>query len=91
MDNAVEDTKIIPRKRDCSVTPYKCSSMLSVVAIVLTFALFVRIETVARDSKTMDSKFTLKIQQIEDALRKEVSIHETEDYDISNGKRKILH
>ena len=90
MDNSVEDTKIIPTKRDCSVTLYKCSSMLSVVAILLSFAVFVRIETVARDSKTMDSKFTLQIQQIQDALRKMVSVHETEYYDIANGKRKVL-
>ena len=90
MDNTVEDPKIIPTKRDCSVTLYKCSSMLSVAAILLSFALFVRIEIIVRDSKSMDSKFTLQIQQIQDALRKMVSVHETEDYDISNGKRKVL-
>ena len=82
MDNTVKDTK----KRNGTEALYKCSSILSTVAILLTFALFFRIETVARDSKTMDSKFTLQIQQIQDALSERVSVPEKEDFDISNGR-----
>ena len=83
MDNTVKDTK----KRDCSEALYKCSSILFAVAILLTFVLFFRIETVARDSKMMDSKFTLQIQQIQDALSERASVPEKEDFaDISNGR-----
>ena len=82
MDNTVKDTK----KRNCSEAFYKCSSILSAVAILLTFTLFFRIETVARDSKMMDSKFTLQIQQIQDALSERASAPEKEDFDISNGR-----
>ena len=49
----------------------KASSILSVAAILLTIALFVRMETVVHDTKMMDSKFTLEIQQIKDALKEE--------------------
>ena len=49
----------------------KASSILSVAAILLTIALFVRIETVVHDTKMIDSKFTLEIQQIKDALKEE--------------------
>ena len=47
------------------------SSILSVVAILLTVGLFVRMETVVHDTKMIDSKFTLEIQQIKDALKQE--------------------
>ena len=43
---------------------HKASSILSFAAILLTIALFVRTEIV-------DSKFTLEIQQIKDALKEE--------------------
>ena len=78
MDNTVKVTK----KRDCTEALYKCSSILSAVAILLTFPLFFRIETVARDSKMIDSKFTLQIQQIQDALSERASVSEKEDFDM---------
>ena len=49
----------------------KASSILSVAAILLTVGLFVRMETVVHDTKMIDSKFTLEIQQIKDALKQE--------------------
>ena len=42
---------------------------MSVSAILLTVALFVRIESVVHDTKMLDSKFTLEIQQIKNALK----------------------
>ena len=50
---------------------HKASSILSVAAILLTIALLVRMETVVHDTKMMDSKFTLEIEQIKDALKEE--------------------
>ena len=46
------------------------SSALSVVAILFTIVLFVRLEAVVRETKMMDSTFSLEIQQIKDALKK---------------------
>ena len=45
------------------------TSVLSGVAILLTIALFVRIEIVVRDTKLMDSKFSQEIQQVKDDLK----------------------
>ena len=58
-------------KSNDSTGLYKASSILSVGAMLLTVALFVRIETVVHDVKMLDSKFTLEIQQIKDALKEE--------------------
>lgn len=70
MDNVVKEPKLNSKQRQyIGEKLHKSSSILSVAAILLTIALFVRIETVARDTKTIDTKFTLKIQQIHDALR----------------------
>ena len=68
---------------------HKASSILSVVAILLTIALFVRMETVVHDTKIIDSKFTLEIQQIKDALKEEKAFHEAvvkDNIDIVSGK-----
>ena len=68
---------------------HKASSILSVVAILLTIALFVRMETVVHNTKMMDSKFTLEIQQIKDALKEEKAFHEAvvkDNFHIVNGK-----
>ena len=65
---------------------HKASSILSVVAILLTIALFVRMETVVHDTKIIDSKFTLEIQQIKDALKEEKAFHEAVVKDIVSGK-----
>jgi len=68
---------------------HKASSILSVGAILLTIALFVRIETVVHDTKIMDSKFTLEIQQIKDALKEEKDTRQArvkENFDALSGK-----
>ncbi len=68
---------------------HKASSILSFVSIMLTIALFVRMETVAHDTEMMDSKFTLQIQQIKDALKEQEVTHQArvkENFDIVSGK-----
>ena len=68
---------------------HKASSTLSVAAIILTIALFVRIETVVHDTKMMDSKFTLEIQQIKDALKEEKDARQDcvkENFNVVTGK-----
>ena len=64
-----EDEMMSTEKRNDSF--HKASSILSVAAILLTIALLARMETVVHDTKMMDSKFTLEIQQIKDALKEE--------------------
>ena len=71
---------------------HKASSVLSVAAILLTIALFVRMEKVVLDTKMMDSKFTLEIQQIKEDLREEKASHQDrvkENFDIISGKLKF--
>jgi len=68
---------------------HKASSILSVAAILLTIALFVRMETVVHDTEMMDSKFSLEIQQIKDALTKEKDTRKArvkENSDLLKGK-----
>ena len=87
MDDNVRDTKMTTRKRERSEIFYTCSSTLSIISIVLVFALFARIETVARDLRTMDTKFSLQIQQIRDVLKENsASSRGSENFDTSNGK-----
>lgn len=43
--------------------------ILSVVGICLVIALFVRVETVHREAKTMESKLLEEIQQLKDTLK----------------------
>jgi len=67
----------------------KASSVLSVSAILLTIALFVRMETVVHDTKMMDSKFTLEIQIIKDALKEVGDTRQArvkENFDALSGK-----
>ena len=76
-------------QRKFSEKLHKSSSILSVVAMLLTFALLVRIETVARDMNTIDSKFTQQIQQIHETLKEAATTQQTrktEDYDIASGR-----
>ena len=87
MDNSARDTKITTRKRDRREMFYTCSSMLSVIGILLGFALVARIETVARDLRTMDTKFSLQIQQIRGILKESAaSSRGSENFDTSNGR-----
>ena len=55
---------------------HKAASILSVSAILLTIALFLRMQTVVDDMKMMDSKFTMEIQQIKDALKEKRASHQ---------------
>ena len=87
MDNKVPYTKMTTRKRDRKEVFSMCSFTLSVISIVLGFALFARIETVARDLRTMDTKFSLQIQQIRDVLKESsASSRGSENFDTSNGR-----
>ena len=68
---------------------HKASSILSVSAILLSIALFVRMETVVHDTKMMDSKFTLQIQQIKDALNEKEATYQArvkENFGIVSGR-----
>ena len=71
MDKGTKDLKEpkrVPTEKVCLLL-HKISIVLSVVAILLTVALFVRLETVVRETKIMDSKFSQEIQQVKDALK----------------------
>ena len=86
-DNSARDTKMTTGKRDRREMFYTCSSMLSVIGILLGFALVARIETVARDLRTMDTKFSLQIHQIRDILKESAaSSRGSENFDTSNGR-----
>ena len=88
MDNNVPDTKVATRKRDRSEIFYTCSFSLSLclsfISTVLVFALFARIETVARDLGTMDTKFSLQIRDI--LKESSASSRGSENFDTSNGR-----
>ncbi len=88
MDICVKESKKMSIEKR-SDNFHKASSILSFAAILLTIALFVRMETVVHDTKMIDSKFTLQIQQIKDALKEQEIIHqarEKENFDIVSGK-----
>ena len=88
MDVCAKESKLMSTAKRSNIL-HKTSSILSVLAILLTIALFVRMETVVHDTKMMDSKFTLEIQQIKDALKEEKAFHEAgvkEHFDIVSGK-----
>jgi len=91
MDVCVKESKLMsPPKRGDNL--HKASSILSLAAILLTIALFVRMEKVVHDSKMMDSKFTLEIQQIKEDLKEEKASHQArvkENFDIISGKLKF--
>lgn len=68
---------------------HKASSILSVSAILLTIALFMRMQVVVNETKMMDSKFSLEIQQIKAALKERKVSHQTrvkENFDAVSGK-----
>ena len=84
MDINAQKTKI-PSKETLGDCLQKTSSLLSVAAILLTVSLFVRSET---NTKMLDSKFTLKIQGMGDALESMRAACQVlrEDRDISKGR-----
>ena len=90
MDACAKGAKIMAtEKSNDSTGLYRASSILSVGAMLLTVALFVRIETVVHDVKMLDSKFTLEIQQIKDALKEEKDTRQVrvkETFDAPSGK-----
>ena len=90
MDGCAERAKIrTTEKSNGSAGLYRASSILSVGAILLTVALFVRIETVVHNTKMLDSKFTLEIQQVKKALKLEKDTRQAwvkENFDALNGK-----
>ena len=68
---------------------HKASSFLSVSAILLTIALFLRMQTVVDDMKMMDLKFTMEIQQFKDALKEKKASHQAhvkENFHAVGGK-----
>ena len=88
MDICEKESKITSTKKR-SDNLHKASSILSFAAILLSIALFVRMETVVHDTKMMDSKFTLQIQQIKDALKEQEVNYQprvNEDFEIDSGK-----
>ena len=88
MDVCVKENKSMPKAK-CSANLHKASSILSVAAILLTIALFLRMETVVHDTKMMDSKFTLEIQQIKDDLKEQKASYQArakENVNVASGK-----
>ena len=84
MDINAQKTKI-PSKETLGDCFQKASSLLSVAAILMTVSLFVRSET---NTKMLDSKFTLKIQEMGDAFESMRAACQVlrEDRDISKGR-----
>ena len=88
MDIEVKRSNIMSKEKR-SDNLHWASSILSVAAILLSIALFVRMETVVHDTKMMDSKFTLQIQQIKDALNEKEATYQArvkENFDTASGK-----
>ena len=83
----LKEPKLVPTEKACSFL-HKISIVLSVVAILLTIALFVRLETVVRETKMMDSKFSQEIQHVKDALKEEAKpqANANEDVDAAIGR-----
>ncbi|XP_078383110.1 uncharacterized protein LOC144665694 isoform X4 [Oculina patagonica] len=93
MDICVKESKIKSTEKR-SDNLHKASSILSFAAILLTIALFVRMETVVHDTKMMDSKFMLQIQQIEEALKEQKVTYQArvkENFDIVSGMNSKGH
>ena len=88
MDGCAKDAKImLIEKRSGNL--HKASSILSVSAILLTMALFMRMQTLVDDTKMMDLKFTMEIQQIKDALKEQKASHQArvkENFHAVSGK-----
>ena len=85
MDNGVNKPSSTSKPKHCREKLLKTSSILSVLSILLTFALFARIEIVARNMETMDSKFTQQIQQMQEALDKAAILQESQKAETLRG------
>ena len=85
MDTGVTKSHIALKPKHYEEKLIKTSSVLSILSILLTFALFARIEIMARNTKIMDSKFTQRIQQMQEALDKAAILQ-----DRQKGKTDIV-
>ena len=79
-----EERNVQPNER-CRSNLHMTSSALSLVAIMLTIALFVRLETVVHETTMMDAKFTHEIQQLKDSLKGKDKSANKETY-VANGR-----
>ena len=70
MDTGINKSHITLKPKHYEEKLLKTSFLLSVLSILLTFALFARIEIMVRNTDIMDSKFTQRIQQMQEALDK---------------------
>ena len=89
MESYVKET-IVSTQRKSEKLP-RSSTVLSVLAILLTIVLFVRIETVTSETRMIQSKFSEEIQQVKEALKDaiehvELQVILSEDLDANNGK-----
>ena len=85
MDTGVNKSQITLKLKHYEEKLLKTSFVLSVLSILLTFALFARIEIMARNTDIMDSKFTQRIQQMQEALDKAAILQ-----DRQKGKTDIV-
>jgi len=76
MDSSVNKPHIRSKPKRYEEKLLKTSSVLSFLAILLTFALFARIEIVAHNMETMASKFSQQIQLIQESLDKAAILQE---------------
>ena len=88
MDTDVSEPRITSKPKHYQEKLLNMSSVLSVLSILLTFALFARIEIVVRYTETMDSKFTQQIQQMQKALDKTAILQDRQkgQADIVSGR-----
>ena len=85
MDTGVKKSHITLKPEHYEEKLIKTSCVLSILSILLTFALFARIEIMARNTEIMDSKFTQRIQQMQEALDKAAILQ-----DRQKGKTDIV-
>ena len=85
MDTGINKSHITLKPKHYEEKLLKTSFVLSVLSILLTFALFARIEIMARNTDIMDSKFTQRIQQMQEALDKAAILQ-----DRQKGKTDIV-
>lgn len=92
MDTGVDKPQITSKPKHYEEKLLKTSFVFSVLSILLTFALFARIEIVARNTEMMDSKFTQRIRQMQEALDIEGILRDRQKgkTDIVFGRRQVF-
>ena len=85
MDNCTKRNLIFTQGRS---EISRSSTVLSVLSMLLTIALLVRIETVTSETRMIQAKFSEEIQQVKEALKDAIELQAilSEDLDASNGK-----